>query len=74
MERGSEMLELMNPSALAVGEERRRELALHSMRTINSERLGLRQAAGIAVVGFGRRLAGVRPAAAPGLKTTGDCV
>ena len=68
------MLELMNPSALTMGEERRRELALHSMHEIKSEQPGLRQAAGIAVVGFGRRIAGQRTAAAPALKTTSDCV
>ncbi len=68
------MLELMNPSALAVGEERRRELALHSMHAIKSEKAGLRQTAGVAVVGFGRRIAGDQPVAAPMLKPTSDCV
>ena len=66
-------MELMNPSALAVGEERRRELALHSMRSIKSEKPGLRQTVGIAAIGFGLRETDNRPAE-PVLKPTSDCV
>jgi hypothetical protein len=55
------MFELMNQRALEIGEERRREVALETMRA--SQRPGgqLRHATGTAVMAVGRRIYGDGP-------------
>ena len=72
------MLELMNGVALELGAERRREVALESMRAARAFENRLRQAAGAALMAVGEQLAGQpvdgdRPAAARSLQTSGDC-
>ena len=75
------MLELMSQEALRVGAERRREVALDTMRA-SRQSDGLRRAAGVAIVALGERLASAgeaRPQLAVVAGTTatatatGDC-
>jgi len=77
------VLELMNIEALKVGEARRREVALETMRDVHAAAdHHYREATGNAIVALGQRLAGgfaapqpKSPAAEPKLQTSvGDCI
>ena len=68
------MMELMSMQGLEIGAERRRELALETMRQARARRPHLRQAAGFAVIALGRRISGEIPAPSPKLQTSSDCL
>ena len=68
------MFEMMNQQALGVGAERRREVALETMREARQSEGTARQAMGIALVSVGRRLEGEMPAPRAVAKAEGDCV
>jgi hypothetical protein len=55
------MFELMNQRALEIGEERRREVALETMRAAQRPGGQLRHATGTAVMAVGRRIYGDGP-------------
>ena len=66
------MFEMMNQQALSVGADRRRELALETMRDSRQGSGGTRQAVGLALVSFGQRVSGEMPAGnSP--QVEGDC-
>lgn len=57
------MMELMNQQALEIGEHRRREVALDTMRAARASRGTIRHATGTAVMVLGRRIYGELPGA-----------
>jgi hypothetical protein len=68
------MMEFMSQLALEVGAERRREVALDTMRQPKTSNPRLRRAAGAAVIAVGRRISGEFPATSPKLQASGDCL
>lgn len=66
------MFELMSQQALSVGAQRRREVAVETMRDGRSTNGGARQALGIALVTIGQRVAGEMPAGQAS-QPDGDC-
>ena len=67
------MFEMMNQQALAVGAERRQELAIETMGDARRADGAARHAAGSALVSIGQRLAGEMPANRAA-QPEGDCV
>ena len=68
------MMELMSMVALEVGAERRREVAIASMRAARGGERRVRQAIGTALVAVGQRIAADRPQASPRMQPSGDCL
>ena len=66
------MFEMMNDQALAVGAARRHELAVETMHDARLAHGGARQAIGLALVSFGRRVSGEMPAG-QATQVEGDC-
>ncbi len=66
------MFELMSQQALSVGSQRRREVAVETMRDARMAEGGARQALGIALVTIGQRVAGEMPAG-QAAQADGDC-
>lgn len=66
------MFEMMNQQALSIGADRRRELAVETMRDARLANGGTRQALGLALVSFGQRVSGEMPASAHS-QVEGDC-
>lgn len=66
------MFEMMNQQALSVGADRRHELAVETMRDARLANSDPRQALGLALVSFGRRVSGEMPASATP-RQEGDC-
>jgi len=67
------MFEMMNQQALAVGANRRRELAIETMRDARHPGAdGVRRAVGLGLVAVGQRLGGEVPAGLSA-QQTGDC-
>ena len=66
------MLELMSQEALRLGVERRREVALDTMRGVRAAE-GVRHATGTAIVALGQRVAGDLATGNRTLRTTSDC-
>jgi hypothetical protein len=67
------MFEMMNQQALSVGAGRRREVAIETMRDARLSNGSARHAVGLALVGFGQRIAGEMPAPRAS-RPNGDCV
>ena len=66
------MFELMSQQALSVGAERRREVAVETMRDARLSNGAARQVVGLALVTVGQRVAGEMPAGRAALPD-GDC-
>ena len=66
------MLELMSQEALRLGAQRRREVALSTMRDARASD-GARHAAGAAIVAIGQRVAGEIASGNKTLRATSDC-
>lgn len=56
------MFEMMSQQALSVGAARRRELAIETMRDARQADRDTHHTVGVALVGFGQRVAGEMPA------------
>jgi hypothetical protein len=66
------MMELMSQEALRLGAERRREVAVATMRDVRASE-GMRRAAGSAIVALGQRVTGELAGNGTALRPTGDC-
>lgn len=66
------MFEMMNQQALSVGADRRRELAVETMRDSRLANGGTRQALGFALISVGQRVSREMPAS-NGARVEGDC-
>ena len=66
------MMELMSQEALRLGAERRREVALATMRDARAAE-GVRRATGTAIVALGQRVAGELTSGNASLRPTSDC-
>ena len=66
------MMELMSQEALRLGAERRREVALATMRDVRASE-GVRRATGAAIVAVGQRVAGELSTSNGALRPTSDC-
>ena len=71
-ERDREMMELMSQEALRLGADRRREVALETMREVRAAD-SVRSAAGAAIVAIGQRVTGEIAGRKEQLRPTGDC-
>ena len=72
VERVKAMMELMSQEALRLGVERRREVALETMRDAHAAE-GVRRATGTAIVALGQRVAGELASTNRALRPTSDC-
>ena len=68
------MFEMMNQQALSIGAERRREVALETMREVRASSGAAQHAVGIALISVGRRLEGEMPAPRATVQPDRDCV
>jgi len=68
------MLELMNPVALELSVERRREVAEETMRAARGSEVRSRQTADSALSLVGQQIGGPELAPRPKMQTTGDCI
>ena len=66
------MMELMSHEALRLGAERRREVALATMRDVRAAE-GVRRATGTAIVALGQRVTGELRSGNASLRPTSDC-
>ena len=66
------MMELMSQEALRLGAERRREVALETMRDARVAE-GLRHATGVAIVANGERVSGEVSSGNKSLRPAADC-
>lgn len=66
------MMELMSQEALRLGAQRRREVALETMRDARAAE-SFRHAAGIAIIAVGQRVAGGITSGSASLRPTSDC-
>ena len=68
------MLELMNPVALELGVERRREVAEETMRAARASEVRSRQTASSALSIVGHKIGGSELAPRQKMQTTSDCI
>lgn len=71
-ERDTGMMELMSQEALRLGADRRREVALETMREVHAAD-SVRRTTGAAIVALGQRVTGEIAGRKEQLRTTGDC-
>jgi hypothetical protein len=72
-ERKPEMMELMSQEALRLGAERRREVALETMRDVHDAE-SVRHTTGAAIVAIGQRVSGEFAGGNKELRATADCL